>query len=186
MSEDNRSRVWTFCLYPDSAPEDWLKQLQDRHLQGVVSPLHDADLNGDGSEKKSHWHVYLKFDGKKSFAQVARISQDLLHGTIPQVVDSPEGLIRYFIHRDNPEKAQYRIEDLIPLGGLPVEKYFQPTASRASAVMQEIESFILDNGIDEYKDLLRYAFDFDDWLYVLHMYNCVSIHALLRSMRGKK
>ena len=76
MSE-NRKRNWVFVLYPESAPENWREQLRDMLVPGFISPLHDKDVNADGTPKKPHWHVILTFKGLKSYEQVKAITDKL-------------------------------------------------------------------------------------------------------------
>ena len=40
-----KKRNWAFVVYPESAPSDWIEQLQQRGVVGAISPLHDKDLN---------------------------------------------------------------------------------------------------------------------------------------------
>lgn len=49
--KDDRARVWTFILYPDSAPEDWREVISSWHVPACASPLHQYDKNPDGSPK---------------------------------------------------------------------------------------------------------------------------------------
>ena len=65
--KETRTRSWTFVLYPESAPADWRDKLDDYHIEWVESPLHDRDLNGDGTPKKPHIHVLLSFGSVKSY-----------------------------------------------------------------------------------------------------------------------
>ena len=88
-----RYRNWSGIVYPDSAPDDWLEHFQSLCVKGFVSPLHDADMNPNGEEKKPHYHVLLIFDGKKSFEQVSAIF-DYCNSPHPQFVQSAEGLSR--------------------------------------------------------------------------------------------
>ena len=81
--KDVRARTWTFVAYPESAPENWRDILDGYHIPWVESPLHDKDVNPDGTVKKAHRHVILLFDGKKSFEQVKDIT-DALNAPIPQ------------------------------------------------------------------------------------------------------
>lgn len=182
---DDRSRVWTFIMYPDSMPNDWQKLISEFRIPAAVSPLHDADLNGDMSEKKPHHHVILSFEGKKSYEQIYALTRRF-HGTIPKRVESPQGLIRYFTHIDNPEKAQYSKEDIITFGGLDIEKYFKPTASHVSEIINEMIQFIYDNDLTEWAELQKYALDSPEWSYVLNMYHCNSLYRLLNSRRYMK
>ena len=38
-------------LYADSAPADWQDRIADLHMMALVSPLHDSDVQADGSPK---------------------------------------------------------------------------------------------------------------------------------------
>ena len=81
--KDDRARTWTFIVYPESAPQNWRELLDECHVSWVESPLHDKDVNPDGTVKKPHWHIILLFDGNKSYEQVKEISdgrEDMKHG----------------------------------------------------------------------------------------------------------
>ena len=54
-TKDGRYRQWTIVVYPESAPENWRNLLNGQTW--IESPLHDKDVNPDGTEKKSHWHI---------------------------------------------------------------------------------------------------------------------------------
>lgn len=108
--------VWCIIVYPESAPDDWRETLQLLCLQIVVSPLHDKDLNPDGELKKPHYHVAIHYESKKSFEQVKELA-DELNSPIPMKQDSWRGICRYCCHLDNPEKAQYPVEDVVCYGG---------------------------------------------------------------------
>jgi len=41
----SKTRYWAFIVYPESAPKNWLSILEDLHMQALVSPLHDKDLD---------------------------------------------------------------------------------------------------------------------------------------------
>ena len=89
-----RSNTWTFCMYPgDSQPDDWFNIISRWHLPALVSPVHDADLNGDGMEKKKHQHVILYFGkgANKSFEQVSKFVHQV-GGCQPVTVSNGPGL----------------------------------------------------------------------------------------------
>jgi len=168
---DNRSRIWTFVLYPDSAKKEWQDDLVTN--QWICSPLHDKDKNPDGSKKKSHWHVYLSFPGKKSFSQVSELTKKI-GGTIPQPVANSIGMIRYFLHLDNPEKVQYDKKGLIS-HGLDVNKYLGMDKDYEDT-MCEIEDYIDSKKITEYNELVRVSRrlkdEFPDW------HRCITTHTI--------
>ena len=111
MAEEKKKEVkkreWTFVLYPESAPSDWRDIIRQRGLVAAASPLHDKDINADGTPKKPHHHIIVVYDGPTTFSNVSALSVGELNGTIPKVLDSPRGMYTYFTHEDNPEKAQY-------------------------------------------------------------------------------
>lgn len=51
MAAKDRKRNWVFVVYPESAPENWREQLKEMLVPGFISPLHDKDVNADGSPK---------------------------------------------------------------------------------------------------------------------------------------
>lgn len=161
-------RHWTFIVYPDSAPEHWQDVLDKEHIPWACSPLHEADSNPDGEAKKLHWHVVVSFEGKKSFNQVADLIRPL-NCTIPIKVASMKGLLRYFVHLDNPEKHQYNLEDIIYHGGFDPQNYLAPSSSQRYHMIKDMVSFIKHNGIVDYLQFMDYCaeYHFDDWFPLL-------------------
>ena len=41
QGKDERTRNWTFVIYPESAPKNWRDVLDEQHIQWVESPLHE-------------------------------------------------------------------------------------------------------------------------------------------------
>lgn len=167
QSNDARNRNWTFLVYQDSAPENWREILRDEmKLLFIVSPFHEFDINEDGTAKKPHWHVVLCFEGNKSKVQIQDISNQI-SGVLVQPVNNMKGMIQYLIHKNNPEKYQYKRED-IESYGIDIEDYFGLTPSQMQAKAEEIIDFIMDNDISEFSDLVEKAKIIDrEWLYVL-------------------
>lgn len=184
----NRARAWSFIGYPgDSLPAHYASILSDEmHLCWCESPVHDSDLNGDGSEKKKHIHFLLTFEGMKSFDQIVEIT-DRLHCPIPQVCRNIRSLVRYFIHLDNPDKAQYKVEDIKCHGGFEVEEYFRKSNSQYRDVLKEILSFCVDNNISEFCELVELVFALgnDEWIDIITNRNTVFLSQYLKSKHFK-
>lgn len=108
---DNRTNLWTFCIYPgDSAPENFFQVIQNWHIPCLLSPTHDPE----DEDTKDHIHVMMYFGQgqKKSYEQVMEYVHQV-NGSPAKRVDSRNGLTRYFIHYDDPEKQQgYQINDM--------------------------------------------------------------------------
>lgn len=157
--DKTRAKDWTFIVYPGSAPADWRGILADKlQVKAIISPLHDKDVLDDVEQtpKKAHYHVILRFDSKKSFAQIKEIT-DLLNQPIPQKIKSIEGAVRYLIHADSPDKAQYNQADIQVIGNIDLDRYFKKTAIQKDELTAEIMDYICDNDITELADLLDYC-----------------------------
>lgn len=150
-----KKREWTFVLYPESAPADWRDIIRQRGLIAAASPLHDRDINADGTPKKPHHHIIVVYDGPTTYANVSALSVGELHGTIPKVLDSPRGMYTYFTHEDNPEKAQYRKEDIEHFNNFNITDLCMLKQSEIFEIKKRVISFIDDNDIIEYADLIR-------------------------------
>lgn len=161
-----RARNFATVVYPESAPENWLEILGEQKIASFVSPLHNLDVNPTGEVKKEHHHVILMFEGKKSEEQIKEIF-DQIGGVGLEVVQSIRGYARYLCHLDNPEKTQYREEDVICFGGadypgtigLAIDKY---------KCIKEMVEYCVANNIVSYSDLLEYSMEYRfDWFRIL-------------------
>lgn len=164
--KDSRARNFATVVYPESAPENWLNILQELTIPCYVSPIHDSDVNPAGEPKKPHYHVMLKFEGKKSPAQVKEIIEKF-GGVGVEVVQSARGYARYMCHLDNPEKAQYKTEDVKSYGGADYFGEIGTVLDKYKGIREMIE-FCKENGIIVYADLFDYASENrDDWFRIL-------------------
>lgn len=179
-----RTRNWTFIVYPESALEHWEDVLNDKHLEWVKSPLHDKDVNATGELKKPHFHVLLLFQGKKSYEQVKTLIEPI-NGTIPQVCHNAKALIRYMAHLDNPDKVRYSISDIIGYGGVDLAELLRANKSERYYYIKEMITFVEDNNITEFKDLMDYAMKnrYDDWFPLLCDNSAYVVQQYIKSCR---
>jgi hypothetical protein len=178
---DTRKRNWVFVVYPDSAPENWQDILRSELVPGYISPLHDADVNPDGQNKKPHWHVILTFKGNKSYEQVKEIT-DSLNATVPQVCKDVRAYARYLCHLDNPEKTQYEVADVVSLGGADYLEKIKCAADTDSAV-SEMMDWCIEQGCFSFFRLSNYARkNRQDWFRVMTSSRTVFLVSWLKSM----
>lgn len=156
--ENIKKRNWTFVLYPESAPADWLEKLKLSGLMAAVSPLHDKDINPTGEKKKAHYHVLLVYSGPTTYNAVAKFTASF-NATIPQALESVRGMYRYFSHMDNPEKYQYNADDIITVNGFNIADLVELTKSEVNELKMNILKFIREIGIKEYSDLVDFLID---------------------------
>lgn len=182
---DTRARNFATVVYPESAPEGWMSILDEMHIPAFVSPIHDKDLNPTGEEKKAHYHVVIMFDGKKTMDQ-ARDVFSQIGGVGCERVSTIRGYARYLCHLDNPEKTQYKIEDVTALSGadytgvigLPIDRY---------KTIREMCIFCRENDVDSFADLSDYAMENQfDWFRILCDSGAVYMREYLRSRTWTK
>ena len=181
---DTRRRNFATVVYPDSAPADWQTILQEQFVPAFISPLHDKDVNPTGEPKKPHYHVMLMFEGKKSREQAQEIFEKV-GGVGVEVVNSIRGYARYLCHLDNPEKAQYNIDDVRCICGSDYAGIIGLAIDKYKAVREMID-FCEQFNIDAYCDLLKYAStERSDWFRVLCDNGTVVMKEYLKSRSWK-
>ena len=184
---ERRSRNWNFVLYPESAPENWRDIIDETRIEWVESPLHDMDIDPTGEPKKAHHHITLLYPSDKSWEQVKEIVCDLLFQPIPVKCQSVKGSIRYMVHKDNPDKYQYNWADIVCHGGADLAALCAPTNTERTIILKDIMTFVSDNNITEFCDLINMclATGRDEWFQVICNYNTLVISAHIRSIRYK-
>lgn len=153
-----KKRNWAFVLYPESAPEDWIEQLQATGLPIAISPLHDKDIDPTGEVKKAHHHIILCYQGPTSYNVVKAIT-DGFNQPIPQALESIKGYYRYLSHKDNPDKAQYLEADIQHLNGFNILDFAELTRSEVFQMKRTILNIIRELRLTEYSDLIFYLED---------------------------
>lgn len=161
-----RKRIFAFLVYPESAKPNWKELLAETHVMALVSPLHDKDINPDGELKKPHYHVMLIFEGVKSDDQV-KVIKDSLGGVGNETIHSARGYARYLTHKDNPEKAQYRDEDVLCFGGADYREMVSlPTD--LDALVTDMTRYIDTYFVYSFREFFNYCRDNKpDWYYAL-------------------
>lgn len=181
-----KTRNWSFIVYPESAPANWLEMLEDMHVKALVSPLHDRDVTEDGEVKKPHYHVIVMYDGPIT----ARLMQErvsVFNGPAHvEAVHSLQGSARYLIHRDNPEKYQYSAADVLSFGGVDYMEVMSSNSDRTQAII-EMERWCDENQCISFVELCRYARDFKpDWHRYLTSSATVFMKEYVRSLDWDK
>lgn len=114
-----KSKYFCAVLYPDSTTYDvdkLIKALAEEHLTFAVSPVHDCDVDDNGNAKKSHYHLLIAYSSAttlnniKGWFKACGMPESELHTV--RFCSSAVGYYRYLTHKDNPEKAQYNVNDI--------------------------------------------------------------------------
>lgn len=158
---DERSTTWTFIIYPESAPSNWVDILKELHVPFIVSPLHNKDVKdkATGELKKPHYHCIIRFRSKKSFVQIKTEICDKVNGPIPQPVADFAMMVRYLAHMDDPDKYQYDKEDIQVYGNIDIKEYIYNKREYQYEILKEILDFCEKFDIQEYSTIVNYAKD---------------------------
>lgn len=186
--KESRQRHYAFIVYEDSSPADWIERLKALHVEGLISPCHDKDVNPDGSAKKKHWHVLLTFQGLKSRAQIDEIREKTLGPDFNRAfeeVNSLRGYGRYLVHADNPEKAQYSRKDVTCLGGVDYDAVCALPSDDVAALAQIFE-YIREKGIRYFSDfMLECSKSNQEWFSMLCTRKSFVVCAFIKSEAAK-
>lgn len=158
MTKNIKKRHWAFVLYPESAPENWREIIQQTGLQCAVSPLHDKDINPDGTQKKAHYHVIASYSNTTTYNNVKDLT-DSLNCPIPQPLEQVRGYYRYLTHKDNPEKYQYSNKDITTINGFDISNYVELTTTEINNIKRDLQKVIRENKFFEYSQLMDYCMD---------------------------
>lgn len=179
-------RTWAFVVYPESMPQNFEDIITDTGLPFAMSPLHDKDVNPTGEIKKPHYHCIVYYENPTTFKNVKENVCDKLNATIPIKLESMRGMYRYHLHLDNPEKYQYDDRDRKFYNGFDIDLASKLTKTEVNKIIKQIHTFINDNDILEYIDLLDILKDNDlNSLYEVAINNTLLFKAMLDSKRNK-
>lgn len=97
-----------YITITDNIPEHWpdIIQIGKSCYTWYAYIYHDAD-NTD-----KHLHILLYDEGGTSLAAHANRFQSVIPSNFIEKVWSPRAMARYLIHKDDPEKHQYNVEDI--------------------------------------------------------------------------
>ncbi len=178
-----KTRAWSFFVYPDSAPENWLEILEERKVSFCISPLHDKDVNKDGSPKKPHYHVIYICEGPCTFKS-ALVFMHMVSGCFLEPVHSLRGSVRYLVHKDSPAKHRYSEEDIITFCGFDYSEFFEMSEIQITDTSKAMTDFILSHGVTEYSDFAGVCASVNPyWYKILTEYQNRHFYALISSMK---
>lgn len=149
IDDEPKGRNWSFIVYLDSAPADWIKQMQNTGLAFAVSPLHNKDFNPDNIPKKVHYHMIVSYPNTTTYSSISGL-RNITKGPFPILCRSVSGMYAYFTHKHNPEKHPYDAKDIQRFNGW--EKTLE--SHEVNALMEELTLFIFDEDITEYSELM--------------------------------
>lgn len=150
-----KSRYFTFLLYPESVPEDWLTKLETLDVPMAISPLHNKDESPMGGYKKPHWHViYVAKNPVTADSVRVRIKRLLGDSSIAmvQIIERGiESMYLYLTHESKDAIAKnkhvYPKEDIQLIGNFDIDRYIVLDESDKKRLRKLLCEIIRDNHI---------------------------------------
>lgn len=194
----DRRKVWTGIMYEDSAPSDWKDQLSDLHMRIWVSPLQDkdewkpADERKDpshkaGTCKKAHRHWIAEYDVQVDLGTVLHDFGFLNGPSNVKPVKSLRSMVRYLVHLDDPDKAQYDKSEILTFGGAELDIVEQVGTHERYEMLKAMRKYIRDHNIVDYCDFVDYCDDCEEaWSHLLDDNSSYVIEKYIKSRRYKQ
>lgn len=173
LASASRHRNWQMILYPESCAEDWKEYLIESGVSWIASPLHDSDLNDDGSLKKPHYHVYITYAAQVNYKDVLSDVANPIGAVFPDldnvvVIKDMKSAICYLTHDGFNDKALYSQSLISKSPSFDIDRFTQITEDEQDEILFQIIDFIEESDIHEIRDLIQYCrFNNHDWFRVI-------------------
>lgn len=166
MSKD-KSRYFTFLLYPDSIPEDWEMKLESIGVPIAISPIHDKDLSDmEGQKyKKAHYHVIYVAKNPVTADSVRKRMQRALGSRsvsmVQIVIQSMENIYLYLTHESKDaiakKKHVYDKKDIKLLNNFDIDRYITLDVEDKDDMLNEVCDMIDDHDLANMRELRRFV-----------------------------
>lgn len=164
MAKD-KSRYFTFLLYPESIPEDWEMKLETVGLPMAISPLHDKDKSKNGGYKKAHYHVvYVARNPVTADSVRKRIQRNLGSKSVAMVqivASSMENMYLYLTHesKDALAKSKYKYsrKDIKLINNFDIDRYITLDVEDKDDMLNEVCDLIDEHDLANMRELRRFV-----------------------------
>lgn len=156
-----KSRYFTFLLYPESVPEDWFTKLETLDVPMAISPLHDKDESPLGGYKKPHWHVIYvaknPVTAESVRLKIKRLLGDSSVAMVQIIERGIESMYLYLTHESKDAIAKhkhvYPKEDIQLIGNFDIDRYIVLDESEKKRLRKLVCSIIRERHIVNVVDL---------------------------------
>lgn len=153
-----RTGTFTFMFYLEDAPVNWQIRLINLRLPGYyINHYRDVEYPLM-TLKRPHLHVLIKSDKRYRPDEIRKIAEYVGGSKVKvQPVVSFKGILRYLCHLDDPNKAQYNMEEVQCMCGCNYQKEVGPGYENQAQIVSEIVEFCESEEIYVYADLVSYC-----------------------------
>lgn len=164
MTTKEKSRYFTFLLYPESVPADWKLKLETLDLPMAISPLHDKDVSPMGGYKKPHWHVIYvaknPVTAESVRLRIKRLLGDKSLAKVQIVERGMESMYLYLTHESKDaikkNKHVYPKAEIQLIGNFDIDRYIVLDVADQKEIKHRLIQMIKANHLVNIMDLLGY------------------------------
>lgn len=168
MSKE-KSRYFTFLLYPESVPDDWQMKLETLDVPIAISPLHDKDLsesNVNTVYKKAHWHlIYVAKNPVTADSirvKIKRLLGEKSCNCVQIVERGMSSMYLYLTHESKDaiakQKHVYDKKDIVLINNFDIERYVVLDETEKKRLRKLLCEIIRDNHIINVIELESFIF----------------------------
>ena len=166
MSKE-KARYFTFLLYPESIPNDWIDNLELIGVPIAISPLHDKDLSDvEGQKyKKEHYHViYVSKNPVTAESVRLKVKRSLGDKSVAmvQIVSTTiENMYLYLTHESKDaiakNKHKYSKADIRLLNNFDIDRYVTLDVEDKDDMLNDVCDLIDDHNLANMRELRRFV-----------------------------
>lgn len=130
--DSSKRRYWEIILYPEwDNFTDIVEHIKRNFSLWVLSPVHDKDVNLDGTLKKAHYHMMISLPNPRVLNESLLADFGGVPANCVQYIIEWGAAVRYTTHYNRPDKAQYSVADI--QSSVNVESYFMDEDENSQA-----------------------------------------------------
>lgn len=162
-----KSRYFTFLLYPESIPGDWEMKLESLGVPIAISPLHDKDRSAvEGQKyKKAHYHViYVAKNPVTADSVRWKIKQTLGEKSLAKVqiiVQSMESMYLYLTHESKDavakNKHKYSKKNIKLINNFDIDRYITLDVEDKDDMLNVVCDMIDEHDLANMRELRRFV-----------------------------
>jgi hypothetical protein len=162
-----KTRYFTFLLYPESIPEDWELKLELIGVPMAISPIHDKDISEvEGQKyKKAHYHVIYvaknPVTAESVRLKIKRALGDKSVAKVQIVIQSMQSMYLYLTHESKDavakNKHKYSKNDIKLINNFDIDRYTTLDVEDKEELFNLICDVIDDHDLANMRELRRFV-----------------------------
>lgn len=110
--KNKKGRVFSLIIYNRRRIDEVLIEKAEL-IKNYALILHDKDKDDNGNAKKNHYHMLIKTLNPYTASSVNKwFDDDEGANSLCELCNTPKRAFEYLIHKNNPEKFQYNIDEI--------------------------------------------------------------------------